>query len=174
MAAVGSSSASGDAARGWEEREGAGADNIDKDETVAGGAGVGAREMGGEEEGEPAEGEGRAMAVRGAQGEGVVGAAVGAGGPEEGAQHGSSLWTGARASDGGAGDRRDGEGVGCWEDYSRRRGASSGCDACGGRVTAVRRGQRVVWGRWRVKAGRGQRGRCKGTQRSSEVAGTTT
>jgi len=37
MAAVGSSSASGDAARGWEEREGAGADNIDKDETVAGG-----------------------------------------------------------------------------------------------------------------------------------------
>jgi len=32
--------------------------------------------------------------------------------------------------------------VGCWKDYSRRRGASSGCDAGDARVTGVRRGSR--------------------------------
>ncbi len=88
---MGLSSASGDAAPGWEEREGAGADGLDKDEMVAGGAGIGAREMSGEEGGKAAEGAGRVMAVGGAEDEGVVGAAVGARGPEQGAQHGGSL-----------------------------------------------------------------------------------
>jgi len=47
--------------------------------------------MSGEEGGKAAEGAGRVMAVGGAEDEGVVGAAVGARGPEQGAQHGSSL-----------------------------------------------------------------------------------
>ncbi len=73
---------------------------------------------------------------------------------------------GGAGASGGAGDRRDGNDVGCWGDYSRRRGASSGCDACSGRVTAVRRGQRVVRGRWGARrasvSGDGVRGPSEG------------
>jgi len=58
---------------------------------VAGGAGVDEGEVGGEDTGEPAEGAGRAMAVGGVEGEGVVGAAVGAGGARVRAKHGGSL-----------------------------------------------------------------------------------
>ncbi len=47
--------------------------------------------MSGEEGGKAAEGAGRVMAVGGAEDEGVVGAAVGARGPEQGTQHGGSL-----------------------------------------------------------------------------------
>jgi len=78
-------------ARGREEGEGVGADGLDKDEMAADGAGIGVGEMSGEEGGKAAEGAGRVMAVGGAEDEGVVGAAVGARGPEQGAQHGSSL-----------------------------------------------------------------------------------
>ncbi len=64
---------------------------VDQDALVAGGAGVGAGQVQGEEGGEPAEGAGRAMAVGGVEGEGVVGAAVGAGGARAGMKHGGSL-----------------------------------------------------------------------------------
>ncbi len=66
---------------------GAGADGVDTNEMVAGGAGIDEGEVGREDKGEPAEGAGRAMAVGGVEGEHVVGTAVGAGG----AKHGGSL-----------------------------------------------------------------------------------
>jgi len=59
---------------------------------VAGGADVDEGEVGGEDKGEPAEGTGRAMAVGGVDGEGVVGAAVGARGARAGTKHGGSLY----------------------------------------------------------------------------------
>jgi len=119
------------------EGKGAGADGIDKDEMVAGGAGVGAGEVEGEEEGEPAEGGGRAMAVGGAEGEGVVGAAVGAGGPGQGAQHGGSLCTrrpgrpAARAAAGRHGTRATWAAGGTIAGRGgRRQGATRGPGGC--------------------------------------------
>jgi len=90
---------------------------------VADGAGVGAGEVKGEEGGEPAEGQGWAIVVRGAQGKGVVGAAIGAGGVRAGVKHGGSLCASARESSGatrgGTGKTRIVDEGGCWGDYSR-------------------------------------------------------
>ncbi len=69
-----------------------GTDGVDQDAMVAGGAGVGVGQVEREEGGEPAEGQGRVIVADGAQGEGVVGAAVGAGGARAGVTHGGSLW----------------------------------------------------------------------------------
>jgi len=74
-----------------EEDEGARADGVEQDALVAGGADVDEGEVGGEDTGEPAEGTGRVMAIGGVEGEGVVGAAVGAGGARAGMKHGSRL-----------------------------------------------------------------------------------
>jgi len=68
-------------------------DGVDTDEMVAGGAGVDEGEVDGEEGGEPAEEEGRVMTKDEAEGEDVVGVAVGAGGTRAGAKHGGSLCT---------------------------------------------------------------------------------
>ncbi len=70
-----------------------GTDGVDQDAMVAGGAGVGAGEVEREEGGEPAEGQGWVIVVRGAEGEGVIGAAVGARGAGAGAKHGGRLCT---------------------------------------------------------------------------------
>ena len=75
-----SSLTSGRAARWMGGGAGAGADGVDTNEMVAGGAGIDEGEVGRDDKGEPAEGAGRAMAVGGVEGEHVVGAAVGAGG----------------------------------------------------------------------------------------------
>jgi len=102
-----------------EEGKGAGADGGEEDAALAEGARIDAGEVGGKEGGKPTEGAGRVMAVGGAEDEGVVGAAIGARRPEQGTQHGSSLWTEARASNGGAGagggaeTTGDRESVGC-------------------------------------------------------------
>jgi len=69
-----------------------GTDGVDQDAMVAGGAGVGVGQVERAEGGEPAEGQGRVIVADGAQGEGVVGAAVGAGGARAGVKHGDSLW----------------------------------------------------------------------------------
>ena len=69
-----------------------GPDGVDEDAMVADGAGVGAGEVKGEEGGEPAEGQGWVIVADGAQGEGVVGTAVGAGGARAGVTHGGRLW----------------------------------------------------------------------------------
>jgi len=69
-----------------------GTDGVDQDAMVAGGAGVGVGQVKGEEGGEPAEGQGRVIVVDDAHGEGVVGAAVGAGGARAGVTHGGHLW----------------------------------------------------------------------------------
>ena len=70
---------------------GAGAEGVETDEMMAGGAGIEEGEVSREDTGEPAEGTGRARAVGGVEGEHVVGAAVGAGGARVGATHGGSL-----------------------------------------------------------------------------------
>jgi len=69
-----------------------GTDGVDEDAMVADGAGVGAGEVKGEEGGEPTEEQGWVIVVDGAEGEGVVGAAVGAGRARAGATHSGSLW----------------------------------------------------------------------------------
>jgi len=68
-----------------------GTDGVDEDAMVADGAGVGAGEVEREEGGEPAEGQGRVIVVDGAEGEGVVGTAVGAWGARARATRGGSL-----------------------------------------------------------------------------------
>jgi len=75
-----------------------GTDGVDEEAMVAGGAGVGVGQVEREEGGEPAEGQGRVIVADGAQGEGVVGAAIGAGGARAGVKHGGSLCAKARAS----------------------------------------------------------------------------
>ena len=72
-------SAMGCAWRGRRE-EGTGTGGVDEDAMVAGGAGVDEGEVGGEEEGEPAERSGGVVAVDGGENEGGVGGAVRAGG----------------------------------------------------------------------------------------------
>ncbi len=56
-----------------------GPDGVDQDAMMAGDAGVGVGKVKGKKGGEPAEGAGRVIMVGGAEDEGVVGAAVGAG-----------------------------------------------------------------------------------------------
>ncbi len=61
---------------------------------MAGDAGVSVGKVKGKKGGEPAEGAGRVIMVGGAEDEGVVGAAVGAGRARAGAKHGGSLCEG--------------------------------------------------------------------------------
>ncbi len=75
-----------------------GPDGVDQDALMAGDAGVGVGKVKGKKGGEPAEGAGRVIMVGGAEDEGVVGAAVGAGRARAGAKHGGSLCAKARAS----------------------------------------------------------------------------
>jgi len=109
--------------RGRSEGGRVGTDGVDEDEMVAGGAGVGAGEVEREEGGEPAEGQGWVRVVRGAEGEGVVGAAVGAGGARVWVKHGGSLCASTQASAGAACGATGTTGIvndgGCWGDYSR-------------------------------------------------------
>jgi len=110
---------------------------------VAGGAGVNAGEVDGKGGGEPAEGAGWVMAVGNTQGEGVVGAAVGARGAGTGAKHGGRLCVSAHASHGAArgdtGKARIVDEGGCWGDYSRCGGVPSGCDKRAIEVRVMRR-----------------------------------
>jgi len=63
------------------------------------------------------------IVVRGAQGKGVVGAAIGAGGVRARVKHGGSLCASAQtspgAASGGIGKARIVDDGGCWGDYSR-------------------------------------------------------
>ncbi len=90
---------------------------------VAGGAGVGVGQVKGAEGGEPTEGQGRVIVVDGAEGEGVVGAAIGAGRARAGAKHSGRLCASAQASPSAASGGTGTTGIvnegGCWGDYRR-------------------------------------------------------
>jgi len=120
-----------------------GTDGVDEDALVADGAGVGAGEVEREEGGEPTEGQGWVIVVRGTEGEGVVGTAVGAGRAGAGVKHGGSLCVSAQespgAASGGTGKARIVDEEGCWENYSRRGWVPSGCDKRAIEVRAMRR-----------------------------------
>jgi len=83
------------------------------------------------------------IVVRGAQGKGVVGAAIGAGGARARVKHGGSLCASAQASSvvasGGMGTTRDVDEGGCWGDYSRWGRAPSGCDGRDREARGMRR-----------------------------------